>query len=194
MSNTYDLVFPRVIAHHERNDLIDPVLDMLQEIPVVDGWDSIASVDDRILDKYPKIQKQFTDEVHGFLKNVMEFDCGLQMTTSWFTKVHNGLTLQAHKHMNSWYSAVFYFQNDCEIKILADNATQIYVVPNQDRKNNFADETITYQPKPGTILIFPSNTLHQIEPHDWAKTRYSLAFNFMPLGEVGRRDSRHIYK
>jgi hypothetical protein len=188
--NGYDFIFPTVVAHYKRKDLINPVMKIMQDIPIIEGWEGIASTDDKILDKHPKIQKAFTEEVHGFLKDVMKYPCDLQMTTSWFTKVDANLKLVAHDHNNSWYSACFYIQNDCEIRF-DGHASQIYVQPSEELLHNSL--SVTYKPEPGSLLIFPSKTLHIITPHNWQHTRYSLAFNFMPKGEVGMFDSRYTY-
>ena len=186
----YDLIFHTVIGHHMREDLVQPVSKILQEVPITEGWDVISTKNDRILDNYVRLKKAFTDEVQSFLKDIMKYECDLQMTTSWFTKVNKNEKLHAHDHNNSWYSACFYIQKDCQLKF-ETRASQIYVKPTEETLYNSLG--VTYNPEPGSILIFPSKTMHLILRHNWDSTRYSLAFNFMPKGQVGMHDSSYEY-
>ena len=49
--------------------------------------------------------------------------------------------------------------------------------------------TYNFYPKEGTMLIFPSKTSHTAMPYKLDDVRYSLAFNFMPVGMQGEADS-----
>ena len=45
------------------------------------------------------------------------------------------------------------------------------------------------QPQKNCLLIFPSYLQHSIEKSIEDTTRYSLAFNIIPVGEYGSQDS-----
>ena len=45
-----------------------------------------------------------------------------------------------------------------------------------------------------TIILFPSNLRHSIEKNLSNKIRYSIAFNTLPLGEIGTGDSKINFK
>jgi hypothetical protein len=44
------------------------------------------------------------------------------------------------------------------------------------------------------LILFPSDLKHSIEKNLSDKTRYSIAFNTLPLGEIGDADSKINFK
>ena len=44
------------------------------------------------------------------------------------------------------------------------------------------------------LILFPSNLMHSIEKNLSDKVRYSIAFNTLPLGEIGTGDSKINFK
>ena len=95
-----------------------------------------------------------------------------------------------HKHVNSWWSACYYLQDESEINLEKD-IPQIYVNPTVSTRLNGLARTI--KAKKGTLLVFPSEVLHTPVLHE-KNLRYSLAMNFMPLGIVGEGDSTYEYR
>ena len=63
-----------------------------------------------LIDDYPEMKKVFTDLVFrtlGDIENVKK----IKITTSWFTATEPNTTPTLHRHKNSWYSGVYYFQD-----------------------------------------------------------------------------------
>ena len=189
----YDILFPTVVARSGRKDLVEPIKNIIQSLDVFEGWRGNANTDLHILDSYPEIKEQFENEMRFFLHDKMGYGCDLKMTTSWFTKIEpNGTFYTGHNHKNSWFSGCFYLQNDCQIQFDNDNESQIYVVPKEEHELN--SSSCVYTTNAGTLIMFPSQTMHSaLVNKDWNKTRYSLAFNVMPVGEVGTGDSTYTY-
>jgi hypothetical protein len=44
------------------------------------------------------------------------------------------------------------------------------------------------------LILFPSDLEHSIEKNLSEENRYSLAFNILPLGEIGSEDSKINFK
>ena len=63
-----------------------------------------------------------------------------------------------------------------------------------DDYNIFNSKSWQWTPKKGMLIFFPSSVYHRILRNESSKTRYSIAFNFMPLGVIGDGDSQFIYK
>jgi len=189
----YDILFPTVVARSSREDLVEPVKNIIQNLDVFEGWSGNANTDLHVLDGYPEIKQQFENEMRTFLHEKMGYGCELKMTTSWFTKVEpSSSNFFPHNHKNSWFSGCFYLQENCEIQFINERESSIFVTPENEHDLNSA--SCVYSPDVGTIIMFPSQTLHSIMPiKNWNKTRYSLAFNVMPVGEVGHGDSTYTY-
>ena len=184
-----DSLFPTVVGTCERNDLIKPIKNIIKNMKD-DEWVEKGSVSVTILDKDKKIKKAITEEVQHFLKEVLSIETKIRMTTSWITKVVKGQLLDVHDHNNSWISGCFYIQDNCEIQF-SSQTPQILVEPKVNTVLN--SYWIDYEPAAGTMLIFPSKTKHTALTYKFDDVRYSLAFNFMPMGMQGSNDSSYRF-
>ena len=116
-----------------------------------------------------------------------------EMTTSWATKCEKGSYCQYHSHKNSFYSGVLYIDDveqggDLEFVDTGVRPTNIVINRSTD-VNIFNSETFFIQPEKNLLLFFPSYLMHKINTHVQDKPRYSIAFNFMPVGKYGVADS-----
>ena len=111
--------------------------------------------------------------------------------TSWMTYTTMGYRHGLdHMHCNSFMSGVLY---------LTDNASPIlFRHPNPWRWSSGVDDTndgvlksnqYIMSPFRGDIVIFPSHVHHMILPHHDEEPRCSIAFNVVPVGKYGARDS-----
>jgi predicted DNA binding CopG/RHH family protein len=156
----------------------------------------------RILENHPKIAdillhkfKIMSQEVIGY--NKKEYF----ITTSWITSTTKGQRSQFHNHRNSFWSGVYYFQDEYPrgtAGIQFENpVTQMWDVWYRDPDiKNYNEITSTYWnifPKPKQLLFFPSYLKHSIMLHEIDTVRCSLAFNIMPLEAWGCSDSTYNF-
>ena len=139
-----------------------------------------------LLDDYPQMKKVFTDLVFrtlGDIENVKK----IKITTSWFTATEPNTTPTLHRHKNSWYSGVYYFQ-DSYSGILFKN-------PIERDIDTYGETTTNWRliPEKNQLIIFPSYLHHKIEKNISDTVRHSLAFNIMPDGLTGAVDSEFEY-
>ena len=139
-----------------------------------------------LLDDYPEMKKVFTDLVFhtlGDIENVKK----IKITTSWFTATEPNTTPTLHRHQNSWYSGVYYFQ-DSYSGILFKN-------PIERDITTYGETTTNWRliPEKNQLIIFPSYLHHKIEKNISDTVRHSLAFNIMPDGLTGAVDSEFEY-
>lgn len=192
----YDVLFPTVVARSSREDLVEPVKNIIQSLDYFEDWRGKSNTDLYILDKHLEVKEQFENEMRSFLQEVMEYGCDIKMTTSWFTKVEpNANNIYPHNHKNSWYSGCFYLQDNCQIEFENINHTFCQQIDVKPENNNSLNSISTlYTVHKGGLLMFPSQLIHRVLPTvNWNKTRYSLAFNVMPVGKVGSGDSTYVY-
>lgn len=180
-------LFPTVVGECLREDLLEPVNNLIDKIPE-NEWGYQGSLSTDVL--CSGLKKQFTNEVKMFLEDVLDYNQDIKLTTSWFTRRKLKNNSNTHRHANSWWSACYYLQDESEINLEKD-IPQIYVNPTVFTRLNGLARTI--KAKKGTLLVFPSEVLHTPVAHE-KNLRYSLAMNFMPLGIVGEGDSRYEYR
>lgn len=87
---------------------------------------------------------------------------------------------RSHDHPNSSISGVFYLtQNNSEIIFHRNRDIAEYHLEwlESNRKTNLSNTTVSYSPKRGQYLIFPSWLMHSVRPNISTEKRISIAFN-----------------
>ena len=140
-----------------------------------------------LLDDYPEMKKLFTSISLQVLKEVADAE-KIKITTSWLTAIEPNTTPTMHRHQNSWFSGVYYFQ-DSYSGLEFKNPIERDI----DLKNNKLTNNWRLQPKKNMLVFFPSYLHHRIEKNTFDEVRHSLAFNIMPDGTTGAVDSEFVY-
>ena len=136
-------------------------------------------------------ENKVNQEVLGYKKR------DYAITTSWFTLSNKGEGSQAHKHKNSFWCCVYYYQEEYPKGtggILFDNPNidlfdYCYADNDIATPNHINSRACVILPQPNLLLVFPSYLQHQIMKHNNDASRSSLAFNIVPLGKWGDGDS-----
>ena len=148
----------------------------------------------RVLEQFPKMKQMFTHISNRLIKEGLNYDNKLEISSSWFTKTHKGESSPMHDHKNCVFSAVYYY-GDYDDKV----GNLIFKNPivnltsyrlNVGKSNKFNTYDIEITPQSGSLLIFPSYVSHKIDVHKSDIPRLSLAFNMIPVGQYGIGDSQ----
>ena len=148
----------------------------------------------RVLEQFPKMKQMFTHISNRLIKEGLNYDNELEISSSWFTKTHKGEQSPMHDHKNCVFSAVYYY-GDYDDKV----GNLIFKNPivnltsyrlNVGKSNKFNTYDIEITPQSGSLLIFPSYVSHKIDVHKSEIPRLSLAFNMVPVGQYGIGDSQ----
>jgi len=148
----------------------------------------------RVLEQFPKMKQMFTHISNRLIKEGLNYDNKLEISSSWFTKTHKGEQSPMHDHKNCVFSAVYYY-GDYDDKV----GNLIFKNPivnltsyrlNVGKSNKFNTYDIEITPQAGSLLIFPSYVSHKIDVHKSDIPRLSLAFNMIPVGQYGIGDSQ----
>lgn len=147
------------------------------------------TVDMNIINKpnFKKLKNIIDKVVVDVNSNVWKINKKLNISTSWLTKTHKNGESALHNHLNSLYSGVFYFQDSSPITFTSFRSNTIYDPPYEN--NVYNSEKWTIHPKKNTLILFSSEVPHLIEKNKNEKLRYSLAFNLLPKGILGYKDS-----
>ena len=140
-----------------------------------------------LLDDYPEMKKLFTSISLQILKEVAGAE-KIKITTSWLTAIAPNATPTLHRHSNSWFSGVYYFQ-DSYSGLEFKNPIERDI----DLKNGKLTSNWKLNPKKNMLVFFPSYLYHKIDKNTFDEVRHSLAFNIMPDGTTGKVDSEFVY-
>ena len=152
----------------------------------------------RVLEYYPRINNILLERFKEYANQALKYDNDYKITTSWITNTDNGGSAQRHFHKNSLYSGVYYFQDDypegcaqLEFTSPVIPLSDFMVCPEESDCGIINSHSWTVTPKPKLLVLFPSYVSHQVLVHKNDKSRRSLAFNIVPLGNYGKGDSKY---
>tara|TARA_R110000851_G_scaffold3224_2_gene13134 strand:- start:522 stop:1124 length:603 start_codon:yes stop_codon:yes gene_type:complete len=117
-----------------------------------------------------------------------------KITTSWITKAPQHTKSLFHNHNNSLFSGVVYVKTNEKASISFRNYEnkRMELIPEEYNLHNSNDFIL--DSKDNTIMLFPSDIYHRIDMNKSTETRISIAFNFVPTGEIGDIKSDNHWK
>lgn len=158
------------------------------------SYNSYVSKDMFLLDSYMDVKDILLQEFNSFKNAVLRLETTqFDITTSWATKTLKEGYCQFHNHKNSFYSAVLYFEKSQHGSLTFNDVginNSSFEVNEPVEYNIFNYRTFNVWPDNNLIVFFPSNMYHKINPHQDSFDRYSIAFNLIPVGEIGQGDSK----
>jgi uncharacterized protein (TIGR02466 family) len=138
-----------------------------------------------------KLKKYIIKEFDFFKNNILKYNnINFVITNSWLTKTEKNQFSYPHNHNNSMFSGIFYIDvNDNQKNISFENLNRstFSLEPNEYNIYNSNEQTIYVKTK--SLIFFPSEVHHSISKNISSKTRYSLAFNILPTGQVGLKNT-----
>ena len=185
-------LYPTLIYDVECPELIDDVLKEFSKVKWKDDW---ANINDTVftLDNNKTLVKKIENVVNETLSEI-EYTVPLKMSTSWFTRIPPGAIGRNHYHTNSFYSAIFYPQDNNSRLVVTKELPQIHVPFKTTDFGLVAAGDVGLEARKGHMILIPGNIRHYIEQNITNKNRHSLAMNFMPKGFCDTDDSSYNYK
>jgi uncharacterized protein (TIGR02466 family) len=120
----------------------------------------------------------------------MRYKNKFEIVRSWIAKSEPGQSSNFHNHNNCMWSGVYYIdvpQKSGGITFENYDVQRFQLNVIDYNQNN--SESWTIVPETDTIIFFPSEVYHKIETNESNMTRYSIAFNLLPVGEIGDNKS-----
>ncbi|MEC7855070.1 MAG: putative 2OG-Fe(II) oxygenase [Candidatus Neomarinimicrobiota bacterium] len=146
-----------------------------------------------ILDKYQYSKKIISQYFHKFIRAFYGCDVEFKLTTSWAVKLRKGEAVHHHNHKNCLWSGLFYYgdytEKSCPLYFRNPIIDSIPLCVEPNQRNPMISD-IAIPPETNMIIFFPSWIYHWSYDNQ-EHTRYSLAFNFMPSGQIGGGDSSY---
>ena len=155
-----------------------------------------STQDIRVLEKYPTIKKIILNKFNNLAKDTLGYENKFKLSTSWFTRLEKGGHADFHSHRNCFYSGIYYFGNSYPKnsgKLCFRSNIQHYSDYHikSNKKDLLSATSWSIRPERKKMILFPSYLEHAILEHKENNIRYSLAFNFYPVGEYGSGDSTY---
>lgn len=181
---------------------IDDDIDILDDIKkekftfINSAEESPSQISDdlNILEKYPDTKDMVVRYFNTFKNGVMKYNnTSFKLSRSWATKTTKGHASHFHDHKNCMYSGVLYLGDSDEktapIEFLDRNSanTSFLIKPTEYNELNSLEWKLL--PQKNMIIFFPSSLQHRIGTHTSDVERYSISFNFFPVGKYGIEDS-----
>jgi len=153
---------------------------------------SLASQEHYILNKkqLKNVKNEILKHVYTYTKDILKYSNDFQISTSWLTFVDPGCSSHLHRHRNSMFSGIIYFQanRDSGDLVFEDKRIGDFFCKVSEY-NILNSELWFYKPFTNKIIIFPSHLFHMIDTNNSDLKRISLAFNVIPIGKFGGGDS-----
>ena len=184
-----------LLKHNHTNEFIASSNQLLENPKWYNTWEFNI----RSLENYPDTRdvllKAFTTVAH----DSFGLDHTFGMSTSWFTITRKGERVNKHRHRNSFWTGVYYYDEEYEERNGA--ALELhhplpyygdyFLKPSRGNKLNFLNYFI--RPEPKLLVLFPSYVEHAVTEYLGDYPRHSIAFNIVPTSEYGQGDSMNNF-
>ena len=158
-----------------------------------------SSKNTRVLEKYPNTKKILLNKFIEIARNTLNYNCDFRISTSWITKVKPGGFSHRHSHRNSFYSGVYYFENEYSLNsgsirfTSPVNNLSDYDIDssNRGKVSVLSSKNWRIPPEKKKLLLFPSYLEHTVLKNNEEVDRHSIAFNIVPMGKYGNGDSAY---
>jgi len=144
-----------------------------------------------ILSKGPHLkclEAAITNACEHFIKEIGEYKTDFRITNSWATKVKPGGYAARHYHANSWLSGIYYPIGDPSFAVRFHSPRKTAYDFQPLKFNVFNSMAWTCVAKDNLLILFNSILDHEILTNQSKSTRYSIAFNVLPKGTIGKGD------
>jgi len=147
-------------------------------------------------EKLFSLKERIMTEFNFFKNNILKYENNdFIFTTSWIAKSEKNETSEYHNHNNCMYSGIFYVNTD-------ENCGQLCFENFADKRFNLIPTeyniynclNFNFKPKNKMIIFFPSELFHKILKNNSDIIRYSIAFNMIPVGNLGNINSDSFLK
>ena len=134
------------------------------------------------------IKKEFINYKNDILK--YEYNDFI-FTTSWATKCKPKQESTYHNHTNCMYSGIFYTNVDIDSgNLILNKMSKSNFLLRKSKDLDYNSDEIKINTFKKMLIFFPSHLHHKIGYNMSNITRHSIAFNFMPVGNLGFQDSQ----
>lgn len=192
-------LFPTTIFEthlkHFSSDYMSVIEKCKSDLNTKEEWKDnivIKQTHDNYLHKKPEYQV-LVDFFHTSLnqiKNRYDYDTeSFEINLMWANKTHKEGYHNSHYHPNSYFSGVFYLSSGSPTCFKDPNILRVssaLIVRSKEISE------VSYQGRPGSLLIFPSWLYHGTSAND-TDERMSISFNSLPSGKTNYSSDKFLF-
>lgn len=116
----------------------------------------------------------------------VSMDTEIYITESWLNKTEKNQSHHRHWHPNSILSGVVNLSGSADaggyLKLITSSYDTLEFEINQ--ANLYNSKSWSFSPEKGSVIIFPSNVEHLVEPYTGDEPRITLSFNTFVKGKI----------
>ena len=153
------------------------------------NYNNWISESQRIIEQpeYAKLAESVFQNVCEYFYGIMQVKSNVEIyiTESWLNKTEKGQSHHRHWHPNSVLSGIVYLDSQGEsgrTKFITSNYDLFEFSMNDS--NLYNSKMWSVVPEAGSMLLFPSNVEHMVEPYLGDTPRITMAFNTFVRGEI----------
>lgn len=169
---------------------INATLDYVKTIDNTNGANGATTITQRLLDApiFNDVKQEIEILTKNYVVNQGHIVDKVKISSSWGNTLTKGQPISVHQHPNSYVSGVFYLTEGAPLNfhnpLQTEDLFTFRPVVKWDPNNIHTWQVMNLNPEPGSLFLFPSKLNHHV---DNTKTdyRYSIAFNTLPVGELG---------
>lgn len=153
---------------------------------------SLMSEDIHVLESknLKSLKKMLEQEIKNYTNSFLNYENDFQITTSWFTNTKKDGYSEFHYHSNAMFSGCFYVKADPKTdKICFSNFNSPTWLLKPKEYNIYNGGEMNFEVYPGFLILFPAEMYHRVKINVNDDERISLAFNVIPVGKFGYKDS-----
>ena len=196
-------IFPQAVIGLSKLDVdSNKVLKYIENIEFEESLASLkkeaiisTSKNVNVFEEITYLKDEIFNNVKNYLNDIIKLKMDFQFTTSWVTKTPPNGYSQKHSHTNSFLSGVYYPRGSKNFNIKFYRSRSFWDCWDID-KTEVNDLNATWYnfniPEDGILILFPSHLTHSVEKNLSDEIRYSIAFNVLPLGEIGEGKENKI--
>lgn len=186
-------LFPTTIAVSKletlTDDVVEQAISLVRNERLYDmGGHGTYTQDQQILEHpiFEAIRAEICGLCKDFSRGYSHVIEDIGICNSWANAVEPGQSIPAHKHNNSYISGSFYLTHGSSLSFTNPVFLGLFgLMPKVDGSNFRSWDSYSLTPEPGMVVLFPSGLFHGVATSGGSETRYSIAFNAIPLGPIG---------
>ena len=145
---------------------------------------------------FKNLKNQIMNEFNFFKNTILNYNnITFKMTTSWISKTKKNQISFPHNHHNCMFSGIYYLKTASNTGGLSfENFNDVRYKIEPTNYNIYNAREFTFNVEDNSIIFFPSECHHKILNHNSDIIRYSIAFNFIPIGKIGIEGEDSYYE
>ena len=128
---------------------------------------------------FEDVKKECLQCVKKYSKHLNHAVQDIKIVSSWSNTLRKNEYIPPHSHPNSYISGVIHLTEGSDLLFNRPDSGGLFNISFE--YDIHEDMTLAINASPAQLVLFPSNLVHMVNFHQGEQTRYSIAFNTLPM-------------